>query len=43
MDLLARSTKGDHLVEEDDELLAGVAPGSFAMNLAGLHVECSIE
>src|SRR3954454_8169876 len=39
VDLLARSTKRDHLVEEGDEVFAGVAPGSFAMNLAGLHVE----
>src|ERR1700748_3319401 len=43
MDLLARSTKGDHLVEEGDELFAGVAPGRFALNLAGLHVASSIE
>src|SRR5947209_13241267 len=34
MDLLTRSTKGDHLLEEDDELFAGVAPGSFAIILA---------
>ena len=43
MDLLARSTKGDHFVEEGDELFAGVAPVSFAMNLSGLHVESGIE
>src|SRR5437660_6179231 len=43
MDLLARSTKGHHLVEEGDELFAGVPPGSFAVNLAGLHVESGIK
>ena len=43
MDLLARSTKGDHLVQEGDELFAGVASGGFAMSLAGLHVESGTE
>src|SRR3954454_6672212 len=43
MDLLMRRTKGDHFVEEGDKLLAGVALGSLAMNLAGLHVESGIQ
>src|ERR1700677_970549 len=43
VNLLARFRTEDHLLQEQHELIAGMARGCFAEHFAGLHVQSSIE